>query len=80
MRALCRTVAAVALVLLVGSSGALARPTPVLTPPLGSHYELVKERKASSEKTSTKAWLKTKKNQTVAWMKRQKRKVKSLVD
>ena len=80
MRALFRTVAAVALVLLVGSSAAMARPTPVLTSPLSSRYELVKERKASSKKTSTKAWLRKKKDQTVAWMKRQKRKVKSLVD
>ena len=80
MRTLFRTVAAVALVLLVGSSAALARPTPVLTSPLSSHYELVKEREASSKVASTKAWLRKKKNQTVAWTKRQARKVKSLVD
>ena len=80
MRAPFRTVAAAALVLLVGASAAMARPTPVLTSPLGSHYELAKERKASSRKTSTRTWLRTKKNQTVAWMQRQKRKIKSLVD
>ena len=78
MRTLLKMAPALALAVILGMPNAMASPTPVLTSPVSSHYELVKARKSRLQKrTSTKGWLKQKTNQSSAWVKRQTRKVKS---
>jgi hypothetical protein len=70
----------IALGALLGTPAALAGPTPVLTAPLDSPYQLARQQNHSAQSQSAKTWFKTKKDQTASWMKRQKRKLKRAVD
>ena len=77
MKTLPKVAIAITLVALLGVPKAVAGPIPALGILVSSPYELVKERKARPQKTSTKSWFKRKANRTSAWVKRQTRKVKS---
>ena len=75
MRLSFKAAATVAVLAIVTSSAAIARPHPVQLTDLTRESNLIEEAGLAQKKAATKAWFKRKGNQTANWFNRQKNKV-----